>query len=281
VQLKNSGVANAVAWLFIVLTIVGMIWTFISSRAEAAEPFEWQNPGDNPFADTRAEAMARREEAFRRLGFTEAQIEAFILQTDKPSAVVQIHSGSTLGGMVGGGGKDYFDFPVNFVRAKPSLPVSAEAEMWQIEWEGQIYTIYLPTICNNWAFKVESAQCAVAQYETEVGDEFKFVVLTEGSYLPASACWEVCDGESCSAPPTPCTDGCNWSGIRESVPAEFSFAAHSGAYTTKSRLQTIRFPREVMQEYLGACVTRNDAQHNGILVRPEDWVNGRASAGWE
>lgn len=254
---------------------VALVGVTPASIAAEEKPFVWENPGHNKFAESREEAIARREEAFRRLGFSEAQIEAFILQTDKPGVFVQIHSGSTLNGMVGGGGEVYSNFLVDFVRAKPELPVSADAEMWQVEWEGQVYTLYLPVICNNWAFDVQPMQCSALQISTLPGDSLKYVVLTKGNYLPASGCQKVCDDDDCFAPPAPCSD-CDWVGTLSATPEDYSFVAHSGEYTVKGTVQTIWGPPEMMLEYFGACVTRDGIEQNGVVVRPEDWKHNRA-----
>jgi hypothetical protein len=280
---KSSRSAVRKGVLFVLAMVaVAMFATYASSSKGAEpEPFVWRNAGDNPFASSEEEAMARREEAFRRLKFSEEQIQHFISETNKPAAVVQIHSGETLGGMVGGHEKVYFLFPVDFVRQKPTMPVSAEAKMWRIEWEGKMYIIYLPLICRNWAFKIEPMMCATIEIHGALpGDELAFSFVTEGGrrHKP-SACSMVCDGPDCTALPTPCDD-CTWVGTLSQVPDGY-VPAHTGKYTVKNGgLQTISGPLEIMQEYFGACITRDGTQSNGVLVSPEPggagWKNNRA-----
>lgn len=113
-------------------------------------------------------------------------------------------------------------------------------------------------------------QCVTLEYDVIPGDEVRFAVLAR-KRLPASACWELCDGAECSAPPSPCDNTCDWIGPKSVVPAGFE-PLHTGRYTAHAKHQVLRFPREVTSNYVALCDERAGlGESDADVVTPQDW----------
>ena len=116
--------------------------------------------------------------------------------------------------------------------------------------------------------KVRPNPCATEKYSVEPGDEVRFVVAAR-ELLPASACWQLCDGDTCSALPSPCDEPCGWAYPESIVPAGF-VPQHSGKYVAKHAKQSLRFPKEVKNNYIALCVTRAGlGQSDSWIVPPK------------
>lgn len=181
---------------------------------------------------------------------------------------------------------------------KGSVAESAKALRWEFAHEGKTYMLYLPFVCFNWTWGFGSPPpprpvpppplviqplptvpppappilelCAEVGYTVEPGDEVRFAVLAQRR-LPSSGCWRLCDGDDCAAPPSPC-DFCDWIGPKSVIPDGFE-PLHTGRYVAKSAKQTLRFPREIMTNYVALCVTREGwGESNSWVVQPSAWV---------
>lgn len=246
--------------------------------------FKWQHFGADPYAATRAEAMRTRESAFRKMDLPAQVVKQLMLATERPGEKVRIVVGNHLSVMLSKGGVVHRDVVVAFVKPPISgrMEYAAPAEKWQVLWEGKVFTIFLPEICYNWSNVVaedvaqtlptvaEESQCLTVEYVIEPGDEVRFAVLAQ-KRLPASACWRLCDGMDCAAPPSPC-DMCDWAGPRSVIPTGF-WPLHTGRYVARRESQSLRFPVEVASEYVALCVTRRGAQSNSWIVQPTAWVD--------
>lgn len=112
-------------------------------------------------------------------------------------------------------------------------------------------------------------QCATARYTVTQGDLVRFGVLAQRR-LPASACWQLCDGDDCSMFPSPCDD-CNWFGPKSVIPRGFE-PQHTGLYRAHSEKQSLRFPREVVTSYVALCVEREGlGESDSAVVFPPTW----------
>lgn len=116
-------------------------------------PWKWEHPGTARFAKTRAEAMQKREGAFRKLGFSGACIPLLMKATEQPGEQVilkngdrfaaQISKGDVVHGLKEGGGIVAFKTPM------PGLDWTAPAERWSVTCEGRIETVDIPAVCFN------------------------------------------------------------------------------------------------------------------------------------
>ncbi|MFI5260423.1 MAG: hypothetical protein ACHQU0_01340 [Candidatus Paceibacteria bacterium] len=115
--------------------------------------------------------------------------------------------------------------------------------------------------------------CATVHYTVAPGDEVRFAVLAR-KRLQASACWQLCDGDVCSAPPAPC-DECDWTNPEEVIPDGFE-PLHTGRYVAEASKQTLRYPIEVEANYIALCLTREGpGQSDSWIIQPAAW-QGRA-----
>lgn len=170
---------------------------------------------------------------------------------------------------------------------KGAVAETAKALAWRIEHEGRAYLLYLPLACWNWSWKFGvppaprptpavvppppvQEECVTVEYVVAPGDEVRFAVLAQRR-LPASACWQLCDGADCAAPPSPCDDPNCWREVQDTLPAGFE-PQHTGKYVARSAKQSLRLPREARMNFIALCVTREwFGQSNSWIVQPSAW----------
>ena len=180
-----------------------------------------------------------------------------------------------------------------------SVAQTAKALSWAAVYEGKTYIIYLPLVCFNWSWAfgadpptspsvpqalaaavAKEKKCATITFvvqpgdeiRVQPGDEVRFAVFAR-QRLPASACWQLCDGKKCSAPPSACDD-CDWAepnGPKSVIPDELE-PVHTGSYIATESNQSIRFPREVESSYVALCVLRSGlGESDTWVVQPGVW----------
>lgn len=259
--------------LVVILLLFGA--AALMSVAHADEGFQWKHFGTDPYAATRAEAMRTRESAFRSMGLPAPVIAKFMRVTEKPGEKVRIVNGDKFSAMMSRNGVVHRDVTVAFVAPPVSgkMEYAAPAEQWQVVWEGKVFTVLLPEICNNWSYKWAGRDialaCASVEFFVKPGDEVRFAVLSRNR-LPASACWQLCDGDDCSMFPSPC-DTCDWVGPLSVIPTGF-MPLHTGKYVARAEHQVLRFPREVMSNYIALCDERKGlGQSDSWVVQPSAW----------
>ncbi|MFA6503236.1 MAG: hypothetical protein WCT45_03220 [Candidatus Paceibacterota bacterium] len=117
--------------------------------------------------------------------------------------------------------------------------------------------------------KKRQSPCVTVELTVVPGDEVRFFISAP-KRLPSSACSQVCDGNDCAAPPSPCDD-CSWISHMPGVARGF-LPLHSGKYVARSAKQKFRFPRAAMTDYIAFCVTRGGlGQSNAAVVLPPTW----------
>lgn len=139
--------------------------------------------------------------------------------------------------------------------------------------DGKTYLLYLPWVCFNWSWGYgvtdPGLQCVTVDFSVEPGDEIRFAIFAR-KRLPSSACWQLCDGDICSAPPVPC-DNCNWIGPR-SVIADGLEPIHTGKYTAQSAQQILRLPLAAKAEEIFLCDERKGFGHSDSWhIPPSAW----------
>lgn len=160
---------------------------------------------------------------------------------------------------------------------KGSVAETVKTLSWTFVYEGKTYILYLPYVCFNWSWAFGPApmlveRCATVEYTVAPGDEVPFAVFAR-KRLPASACWRLCDGDTCSALPSPC-DTCDWNdlnGPKSVIPDGFE-PLHSGKHIARNAKQTLRFPWEVTSEYIALCVARDGlGESDAWVIPPSVW----------
>lgn len=132
-----------------------MLCTAFTSSVHAE--FRWKNPGADPYAPSREEAMKTRESAFLKLGFP-TEVTALLMEATKvPGKKVKLEMGSRLAAMLSKGGAVHKDVVIDWKAPIRGTELVAPAEMWQITHEGKIYTVFLFEVCNNWSSVIASA----------------------------------------------------------------------------------------------------------------------------
>lgn len=257
--------------IIVMLAFAAALVTASPAHAE----FVWRHFGVAPYASTRVEAMRMRESAFRAMGDPQPVVALLMEATKKPGERILLTNGDHLLAMLSKGGIVHRDVIVGFVTPPVSgkMEYAAPAERWQVSWQGKIYTVILPEICNNWSSIAPAPEeCSTVTYSVEPGDQVRFAVLAR-KRLPASACWQLQDGTETSALPSPC-DTCDWIGPKSVIPTGFE-PLHSGRYTAHAVHQSLRFPREVERAYVALCITRQgQGQSNSWIVQPAAWEGG-------
>ncbi len=155
---------------------------------------------------------------------------------------------------------------------KDSVFETPKALSWSWDYEGKTYALYLPFVCFNWSWAVTEHPCATLVYTVKPGDLARFAVFTAGRDGRLSdTCWQLCDGDVCSAPPSPCQD-CNWSGPFQVIPTGYE-PNYTGLYVAHSAKQTLRLPLDVMTNYIALCVDRDGlGESDSWIVQPSAWV---------
>jgi len=113
------------------------------------------------------------------------------------------------------------------------------------------------------------SHCIEYDYTVEVGDQVRYAAITRGR-MPAE-CWKLCDGDECSAPPSPCTV-CDWLRPLSVIPGGRE-PNYTGVYVALHRKQRFFAPVDMIYEYFVVCVDRNgrDGDSDSWIARPEEW----------
>ena len=273
-------------------TIVRILLALATATlANSAHTTEWNKWNVAPYATSREEACKKAPIAVDGLNMPAAVKEHFkqtLGTTCKGGTEVWLTPHQPLEQMWSGGKKPHVmnkvtvgELPVlkspdGRTYRKGAVAETAKALSWTFAHEGRLYTLYLPYVCFNWSWglapTVLAEECFSVQYTVEKGDEIRFAFLTR-KRLPSSACWQVCDGADCAAPPSPC-DTCEWIGPKSVIPTGYE-PLHTGRYIARSERQTLRFPREAASEYIALCDFREGlGESDAWIVQPSAWGVG-------
>ena len=286
------------AGMLIAYGFVSFVLFFMPTKAHGAEPKLWKDWGIAPYAVSQEAACKKAAEAID--GFTampaavKSHFKTKLESTCKGGETFWLTPDMLLEQMWSGPDSAHKKAHVMERAAVAELPVlkspdgrpyrkgsvaeTARALSWKYTYEGKTYVLYLPFVCFNWSWgfaftplpeKVVEV-CATAEYVVKIGDAVRFAVLTR-KRLPSSACWQLCDGTDCAAPPSPC-DNCDWIGPKSVIPAGFE-PLHTGLYIARAERQTLRFPLEVMKEYIALCIERDGlGESDSWIIQPSAWI---------
>jgi hypothetical protein len=284
----RSMVARVIHVLLMFLLVI-FVATLASKAVRAAEPeFKWRHFGAAPYASSHDEACKKAQVAIDGFNMpleVKEHFKSVLGTTCKGGSEVWLTPHQKLEQMWTGGVKPHVmnnvtvaEIPVTTAPdgrqyRKGSVAETVKALAWAFTHDGKTYVLYDPFVCGNfsWAFAPAPAveQCVTLEYDVMPGDEVRFAVLAQ-KRLPASACWQLCDGNDCAAPPSPC-DTCDWIGPKSVVPTEFE-PLHTGRYIARAKHQVLRFPREVTSNYVALCDERAGlGESDADVVTPNDW----------
>ncbi len=277
--------------------------TLVASPVHSANGDSWDRWGIQPYASSIMEACRQAPVAIS--GFTmPSEVKEYFLETVRTGCPggkeAWLTPNMVLEQMWSGGEKPRLmnkrrvaELPVSSSPdgrpyRKGSVAETAKAFSWGAIHEGKMYIVYLPLVCFNWSWAFGpdappspplprvlasvAEKCATVEYTVKPGDEVRYFVLAR-KRLQASACWQLCDGTNCSAPPSSC-DWCDRFDPESIIPAGFE-TQHTGKYTARSAKQSLRFPLEIASSYLALCVTRAElGQSDSWVVQPSAWKGG-------
>ncbi len=288
--------AEVVLAIIAALLVVAILMMFLfPGKAHAAEPKPWNKWGGAPYTRSFEESCRKALEAID--GFTlplevKEHFKAAVGTTCKDGEKVWLtpemlieqmwsgpdahHKGPHVMNRVTVAELPVAKSPDGRQYRKGAVAETAKALSWEFQFKGKLYVLYDPFECGNWSWAFGPVplpeMCVTVKYTVKIGDEARFAVLTR-KRLPASACWQLCDGTDCAAPPSPC-DTCDWIGPKSVIPAGFE-PLHTGRYIAHSEHQTLRFPREVMSEYIALCDDRVGlGESDAWIIQPSAWSAG-------
>ncbi|HEC94329.1 MAG TPA: hypothetical protein ENI56_03135 [Candidatus Kaiserbacteria bacterium] len=268
-KIKDASIVLALMVVIAAAVAAGALIIMSMIPSAHADGFQWRHFGAAPFAKTRVVAMRNRHDAFLALGIPAGAVRLLMKATEKPGTPTTLVVGQKLGAMISEGGKVHHNVIVAFGSPVRHMQYAAPAQMWQVTWKGEVYTVYLPEICHNWSVIVTPTKCVSDTFQVRRGDWVRLGVFTNGERLP-SDCWSLSDGGIVSAIPSPCT-ACNWIGPLSVLPEGF-MVEYSGLYRAHSRTQTLRFPREVTRDYIALCVIREGlGESDSWIIPPGAW----------
>ena len=281
----------------------------LASPAFSANGNLWINWGVEPYASSQTEACNKAHAAIN--GFTmPSEVKEYFMQVIGSGCSggkqVYLPPGMMLEQTWSGGKKPHVEnnkrvaelpvstSPDSRPYRKGSVAQTPKALAWAAIHEGKTYVLYLPLVCFNWswAFGPETSppspsapqvlaknaaageKCATVESIVKSGDEVRYAVFAR-KRLPASVCWQLCDGKKCSAPPTSC-DNCDWIGSELPIPDTLK-PVHTGSYVATEAKQSLRFPREVMDSYVALCVERDGLGESDSWVVPPTVWDGQAT----
>jgi len=291
-----------------IIAVLALAFVALTNSANATEKSQWDKWNVAPYATSQEEACKKAPEAIDGFALPTQVKEHFkklLGATCKGSVDVWLTPGMPLEQMWSGKSgkkpphlmnkKSVGELPVlkspdGRPYRKGSVAETAKGLRWEFAYEGKTYVLYLPFVCWNWSWAFGPPPprpapapapvlitpsppppllCATVEYAVEPGDEVRFAALAQ-KRLPASACWRLCDGDDCAAPPSPC-DTCDWIGPKSVLPKGFE-PQHTGRYVARSAKQSLRFPLEVRANFIALCVTRDRlGESNSWIVQPTAW----------
>ncbi|HUX80938.1 MAG TPA: hypothetical protein VMV38_01290 [Candidatus Paceibacterota bacterium] len=294
--MPSKRVLKTTAWVVIATAVALLLFAcvlmFSSVPAHAAQTeFQWKNFGAAPYASTRAEAMRMRESAFRKLDLPQPVIALFMKATTKPGEKVRLVNGNRLSVMLSKGGIAHRNVLIAFTKPPVSgkMEYAAPAEEWQVSWQGKIYTIILPEICNNWSVKIlpAMATCPEIRVTVNPGDTVLNFILLGGVPPMSASCpfgYKPPGSRVLYTLPTECPSGfCDFS---ETIASSGMASGPSGGIdvSRKPGVYTFQVSREFARDQnriAAFCITVASGAHSCAKdIRPADYYHQLAVIGW-
>lgn len=271
------------------IAVLALACAMLASTTVRAEVTLWEKWGIDPYASSILEACAKAPKAIQGFQHMPQDVKDSFKKVLGNSCKAWIKESLTPGTRIqemwsGIGSREKIIGPkeVGYISVslapdgrrykEGSVSQAPVVFLWKFisEKDGKTYLLYLPLVCFNWSWGYgESLQCATVEYLVAPGDEIRFAIFAR-KRLPSSACWQLCDGSECSAPPTPC-DTCDWVGPRSVIPTGLD-PLHTGRYTARAEHQALRLPREAKDDFIVLCDERKGMSHSDSwIVPPTAW----------
>lgn len=286
--------ALAIASTLVAAGIMVTLFLVATRDVRAAEAKKW-NPGVAPYASSREDACKKAPRAIDGFTIMPSAVKKYfksVVETSCKDGIEKFITPDMLPEeMWSGGAHEHVMYHMPMAQlpvlkapdgrpySKGSMFETAKAFQWTFVHEGKTYVLYLPWVCYNWTWmfgpvplpeKVIEA-CATVKYTVKRGDKILFAIL-ERKLLQASACWELCDGDTCTAWPAPCVAPCDWAGPKSVIPAGLE-PLQTGWYIAQAEHQTLRFPLAVMKEYIALCDERDGlGESDSWIIQPSAWA---------
>lgn len=261
--MKLRAVVIALALPFFGLGIASE--SLATTAAENPSVFRWKHFGTAKFAETREDAMLRRREAFQCLGLPPDVIEKAMKATaEHKGEKVRLVNEQYLDAMLSTNCVKNSNVLIAFVKPPMGgMEYSAPAEQWEIKGDdGNIYLIFLPEVCNNWAFRmvipIRKDPCVELTFRIPEGAtnaHVRWGVASNDGPLPPSACnaqkegngsWKAWYGECDECVPA-------YGYIRRTMGASAT-VPHRYYYKATAREQTIRFSTHIWDRLGYVCL---------------------------
>lgn len=271
---------RAIAACLLAIAAVGGALVLFVSVAHAADPFNWQHFGAAPYASSRDEAMQTRESAFQKLGLPSQVVKLLIEETKKPGEKIRLVNGDRLSAMMSKGSIVHRNVTVAFVKPPISgkMEYAAPAEKWQVTWQGKVFIVILPEVCNNWSSIAgpplpPAKKCVELVFSAPVGGHVRWGVGTTTGPLPPDECnaqrqdsmaWTSWYGECDYCIPA--------IGYIRGILGGSAQIPHKYLYPVTHTKQTLRFSTEVWSKVVYICLEdASGRQTCGVYMRPVDW----------
>ena len=263
---------------FGVIAFFVAILTLSSAAHAAGNEFQWKHFGAAPYASTRVEAMETRESAFRKLGLSEPVVALLMKATEKPGEKIRLTNGDHLSAMLSKGGVVHHQVVVTFVKPPISgkMEYAAPAEQWQVSWQGKIYTVILPEICNNWSALIPApapAQCVELTFNAPIGGHVSWGIGTTTGPLPPDACnAQRQDNEPWTAWYGQCDACLPAIGYVQGVLGDSALIPIKYLYPVTEKKQVLRFSTAIWNAVVYICLEDSEGVRKcDVYMRPQDW----------
>lgn len=257
----------------------------------------WRNWGAAPYAGTDEIAFERLPEALRQLGIPEELHEEFLMMvSENPDGerTMRITADHRLVAMMSGEADrpvmcnpTVADIPVN---TSGTIVQAALARVWEIEYQGEVFTLVLPEICRNWSWLVEPARvvittapepredCGAIAYHVPLNAEVRHFLWSREEEIPYSICEGLVQVNRLTSPPSPCDD-CVPGRLSQYLRANYDVGeiVERNRYTSRYEgMHMLLVPLSRMEEHTTVCV--DPAGHERLTsatVEPEGYYGGR------
>jgi hypothetical protein len=129
---------------------LALLLAALAAPTSANATFKWQRYNVDPFAQSREEAMEKREAVFTEARLSKACVAAAMQATSEPGKPGRLINGNRLDWMASSDRLNR-DVLVALVNIDPGVEASPLTEEWTVSCDGRTILIVLPQICNNWS----------------------------------------------------------------------------------------------------------------------------------
>jgi hypothetical protein len=267
------------------LILLAFATIFIAGLAPAwATPVTW-GPGvwgTNPYDRNVTSAMNRVEQAIAPMSVPDEVKRLWLeaIRQHPEGTPFSIRPGMCFREMLSGSGLER-----RGVCVPQNVTLVPSAIAWEVAFEGYTYTLVLPDICHNWAWRSQAApppprevtleqECTTVSVEVRRGDILAPAIFAGGD-LPHSDCWAFRRSDTWVMWPGGCQRCIDWDLPLARVSAADRRVQMPGRVEiTETGTVWIRVPRQIEREgyHVAFYLVRGDLCSWGV-IHSTDWVN--------